>query len=150
MDILALNFVIVYKPAFTTTKWSICGIGKIFPEKTSILFFFFSGFKREISSSCRQLGAGCPNLLRRTILEELFLDKRRKKTGIWVTVFRLFGRTVRRGVSKYSIQHHQMNNLREKNSEKVFTLYICFQAWRTKSCSFGAKPKQVVKSCPED
>ena len=45
-------------------------------------FVFFSGLKREISSSCRQLGAGCPNVLRRTNLEILFLDNKRKKFAI--------------------------------------------------------------------
>ena len=40
VDLSAFNFVIVYKPAFTTTKRSICGTEKTFLEKTSILFFF--------------------------------------------------------------------------------------------------------------
>ena len=85
-------------------------------ENFSFVFFLFSGLKLEISSSCQQLRAGCPNVFQRTILEKLFFVPEKKKNGIWVTFFRPFGRTARRRVSKYSIQHYQMNNLWEKKT----------------------------------
>ena len=151
MDLWALNFDRVHKTAFTTTKRSICRIEKTFPEKTSILFFSVFGLE---AWNCVFLSAIASRLSKRVPKNNprktFFLYQKRKKNGIWVTFFRPFGRTARRRVSKYSIQHYQMNNLGEKISEKFFFFYTCFHAWRTKSCSFGTKPKQVVKLCPED
>ena len=51
---------------------------------------FFSGLKREISSSCRQLWAGCPNVFRRTIIEKHFLDENRKKNWHFSDIFPSF------------------------------------------------------------
>ena len=75
----ALNFVIVYKPAFTVTKRSICGTGKISPEKTSILFFF--RFRLEawnfvfLSANGSRWAKRAPKNNPRKI----FLDNKRKK-----------------------------------------------------------------------
>ena len=150
MDLSAFNFVIVYKPAFTTTKRSICGTEKTFPEKTSILFFFlFSGLRSDISSSCRQLGAGCPNVLRRTMLEKLFRDNKRKKWRL-IEVFPSFRQNCWSGYVKIQHSTPPDEQLAGKKFGNFFTLNICFYAWRTKYCSLGAKPKQVVKLCPED
>ena len=121
MDLSAFKFVIVYKPAFTTTKRSICGTEKTFLEKTSSLFFFV-----------RQLGAGCPIVFRRTILEKLFSGQEEKKNWHLSDIFSSPRPNCSLGCVKYSIPHQQMNNLQEKNSEKFFTFYICFRAWRTK------------------
>ena len=92
-------------------------------ENFYIVFFLFLGLNLEIWSSCRQLRAGCPNMFRRTNLGKLFCT-RKEKNGISVTFFRPFGRTVGRGVSKYSIQHHQMSKCGKKFWESLYFVYL--------------------------
>ena len=151
VDLSALNFVTVYKPAFITTKRSICGTEKTFPEKTSILFFFVFGLETWSFVFLSAIGSRLFKRVPKNNPRKIFFwTRREEKLAFEWHFFGSLGRTVRWGVSKYSISHHPMNNLQEKNSENFFTLYICFYAWRTKYCSLGAKPKQVVKLSPED
>ena len=118
-------------------------------ENFYIVFFLFLGLNLEIWSSCRQLRAGCPNMFRRTNLGKLFCTRKEKKMAFqWH--FSVLSAEPLVGVCQNTAFNTTKWANAGKNSEKVNTLYICFHAWRTKSCSFGAKPKQFVKSCPED
>ena len=145
VDLSAFNFVIVYKPAFTTTKRSICGTEKTFLEKTSNLFFFV--FEPEAWNFVFLLVNG--SRLAKRALEnnprKTFSGQQKKKKLAFEWPFSVLSAEQLVGVCQNTAFNTTKRATCGKKIWESFYLYICFHAWRTISCSFGGKNEAVCQ-----